>query len=543
MKALTDVISKNSRRKEEKLGVTFKEKVLAGLSFIIVFSFLAVVMEVASIYVTKKLSEFNQTYAFVNLLLLLNFFILFTKSIFESLNVLYFSRDLRILLRMPLKPIDILHAKLSNMIISEYTMEIIMLAIPIVVYGIYTKVSAMFYVYMIDVLLVLPIIPIMLVSFIISIIMRFTNVIKNKSKVLYITIISTVLIVSILTMTLSTSNNSTFEEVVLNANGLAEKIADYFVLIKPIMNTLLNYDNVNGLINFLIYLAESVVIYVALLYLMSKVYLKGAVGTVINSNREKIDNRPLELSDFKKKTKYKSYISKELKTMTRTPIFCIQCLIMPIAYPIVVFFCIVFFLSFANKVGGDSLDRFYEGLLKSSGLAIFLSMGQTLYMMNFSSIIAFSRESRNAIMVKYLPLPLRKQLDLKISIGILTNMFSSFLVAIAYYICLKNILNTILLFSALMLLNIISEKYKVLIDLKNPQLNWDSEYTMMKQNTNVLYVLFYTFIVVMILVASSFIIQNTLLFLCTVLFVTLIINTIISEHVYKKQDIIFKKLF
>lgn len=146
-------------------------------------------------------------------------------------------------------------------------------------------------------------------------------------------------------------------------------------------------------------------------------------------------------------------------------------------------------------------------------------------------------------MVKYLPLPLRKQLDLKISIGILTNMFSSFLVAIAYYICLKNILNTILLFSALMLLNIISEKYKVLIDLKNPQLNWDSEYTMMKQNTNVLYVLFYTFIVVMILVASSFIIQNTLLFLCTVLFVTLIINTIISEHVYKKQDIIFKKLF
>lgn len=146
-------------------------------------------------------------------------------------------------------------------------------------------------------------------------------------------------------------------------------------------------------------------------------------------------------------------------------------------------------------------------------------------------------------MVKYLPLPLRKQLDLKISIGILTNMFSSFLVAIAYYICLKNILNTILLFGALMLLNIISEKYKVLIDLKNPQLNWDSEYIMMKQNTNVLYVLFYTFIVVMILVASSFIIQNTLLFLCTVLFVTLIINTIISEHVYKKQDIIFKKLF
>lgn len=252
MKALTEVISKNSRRKEEKLGATFKEKALSVFAFIIVFSFLAVIMEVASIYVTKKLSEFNQTYAFVNLLLLMNFVILLTKSIFESLNVLYFSRDLRILLRMPLKSKDILHAKLVNMIISEYMMEIIMLAIPIVVYGIYTKVAPLFYVYMIGVLLVLPIIPIMLVSFIIAVIMRFTNMIKNKSKVLYITIIATVLIVSALTIALSSSDNSSFEEVVLNANGLAEKIANYFILIKPIMNTLLNYDNINGLFNFLI---------------------------------------------------------------------------------------------------------------------------------------------------------------------------------------------------------------------------------------------------------------------------------------------------
>ena len=543
MKALTEVISKNSRRKEEKLGATFKEKALSVFAFIIVFSFLAVIMEVASIYVTKKLSEFNQTYAFVNLLLLMNFVILLTKSIFESLNVLYFSRDLRILLRMPLKSKDILHAKLVNMIISEYMMEIIMLAIPIVVYGIYTKVAPLFYVYMICVLLVLPIIPIMLVSFIIAVIMRFTNMIKNKSKVLYITIIATVLIVSALTIALSSSDNLSFEEVVLNANGLAEKIANYFILIKPIMNTLLNYDNINGLFNFLIYLAESVVIYVVLLELMSKIYLKGAIGTVINSNIEKIDDKPLELADFKKKSKYKSYVYKELKTMIRTPIFCIQCLIMPLAYPLLVFFCIVFFLSFANEVGGDSLNRFYEGLRRASGLAIFLSIGQTLYMMNFSSIIAFSRESINAIMVKYLPLPLKKQLNLKISIGILTNMFSSFLVAITFYLCLKSPLNTLLLFAGLTLLNFIGEKYKVLIDLRNPQLKWDSEYTMMKQNTNVMYVLFYTFIVIMILVATSFMVQTTLMYLFAVVAATLIINTIIDEHIYQNQDEIFKKLF
>ena len=122
-------------------------------------------------------------------------------------------------------------------------------------------------------------------------------------------------------------------------------------------------------------------------------------------------------------------------------------------------------------------------------------------------------------------------------------MFSSFLVAITYYLCLKSPLNTLLLFAGLTLLNFIGEKYKVLIDLRNPQLKWDSEYTMMKQNTNVMYVLFYTFIVIMILVATSFMVQTTLMYLFAVVAATLIINTIIDEHIYQNQDEIFKKLF
>ena len=140
MKSLDSVIFKNSIRRDERIGKTTREKVLSVISFEIVFVFLAVIMIATSIYVTVKLDEIDQTYAFVNILLLMNFLILFTKSIFESLNVLYFSKDLKTLLRMPIKPISILHSKLQNMIISEYPMEIVMLAIPMIVYGIFTKV-------------------------------------------------------------------------------------------------------------------------------------------------------------------------------------------------------------------------------------------------------------------------------------------------------------------------------------------------------------------------------------------------------------------
>lgn len=78
------------------------------------------------------------------------------KSIFESLNALYFSKDLKILLRMPIKSKDIVNGKLINMILSEYQMETIMLAIPMIVYGILTKAGALFYTYMIIILAILP---------------------------------------------------------------------------------------------------------------------------------------------------------------------------------------------------------------------------------------------------------------------------------------------------------------------------------------------------------------------------------------------------
>ena len=150
MRKITSIIIKNSRRQEKQ--ETIKEKILSVIAFLIVFLSLAITMIVTSIYVTKELAKINQEYTFINILLLMNFIILFGKSIFESLNALYFSKDLKILLRMPIKSKDIVNGKLINMILSEYQMETIMLAIPMIVYGILTKAGVLFYTYMIIIL-------------------------------------------------------------------------------------------------------------------------------------------------------------------------------------------------------------------------------------------------------------------------------------------------------------------------------------------------------------------------------------------------------
>ncbi len=545
MKNLTSVILKNSKRGNRLKSK--KEMVLSFLAFLIVFFYIAGIMIAVSIYVTKKLIQINQAYTFVNILLLFNFLILFAKSIFESLNVLYFSKDLKILLRMPIKSIDILNSKIIYMVISEYEMELIMLGIPMIIYGLLTHVGILFYFYMILILLILPIIPILISSLVISIIMRFTNFIKNKSKVIYITVILSIFILTFITSTFNSIDNFSIQsitEIVLKTNGIAEEIANYFILIKPIMNTLLNYNNINGFKNLVLYFAENIITYILIIYIISKIYLKGAIGASINSNKNTIkNNKQLMIKDFKRKNKSISYIKKEIKILLRTPIFFIQCIIMPIAYPLSMFLIILFLVGFANFVGLNLWQKLNEIASSTMGIAMFIGIGQVCYMMNFTSIIAISKESKNAIITKYIPINLIKQFKLKTFLGLTTNSISTILVTTFYYMCTKNIIYSILLLILLIQINFIGEKVKLLIDLNKPQITWDNEYTMMKQNTNVMYELFYTLLLGGIILLIGNFINSIKIFLIINFIVFVILNYFINKYINKNNYKIFSKIY
>ncbi len=544
MNTLTKIIIKNAKRQEKQ--ETIKEKILSAIAFLIVFLSLAVTMIVTSIYVTKELNKINQEYMFINILLLMNFIILFGKSIFESLNALYFSKDLKILLRMPIKSKDIVKGKIINMIISEYQMETIMLAIPMIIYGIMEKVQPQFYLYALIILLVLPVIPIMITSTIIAIIMRFTNGIKNKTLVMYMTIILSLVALDFVFTGFNHSRNlnvSDFESSVLRINGISEKIAEQFILIKPIMNTLLNYNNIKGIQNLVLYLLESGLTYILGILAISKIYLKGAIGTTINGKRSERTAEKLNIEDFKNKNKNIAYLEKDIKLMSRTPIFCIQCLIIPIVYPLIILFVLLIAIAFSRLVGVDLIADLTKEMNTSKMQAIFICVGEVFFMMNFSSIIGISKESKSAILTKTIPIDYQKQFNMKTYIGKFLNMLATIIVTLAYYETTKDIQPTIVMFAILYLLNSIGEKVKLYIDLRKPQIEWESEYAMMKQNTNIMNVLFYTLAILVIVVAISQLISSPSIYLAVILIITLIANFTINNYISKNKNKIFKKIY
>ena len=544
MNSLTAVILKNSKRQEKKN--TLREKMLSFLAFSIVFLSLSISMIVVSFYVISRLQTINQEYTYINVLLLMNFIILFAKSIFESINTLYFSKDLKILLRMPLKDRELVHAKLINMIISEYQMEFIMLAIPMIVYGILTSANILFYLYALIILIILPVIPIIITSTVISIIMRFTNIMKNKTQAMYTAIVLAVIVVGVITSGFSDfqlTSVTDFEESVFQANGIAREISKQSRFLETIMNILLNYKTIVGLKKMLVYVAESVLIYIAGLFIISKVYLKGAIGTTINSRKTDKEKTELKLEDFKQDNKNKSYIKKELKILARTPIFCIQCLIIPIIYPLTIFLVLVIAVLLSKMIGLDIIANFMGIINTPKGQAIFLGVADVFFMMNFCSIIGVSKDSKGSILIKSIPMGLYRQFNLRTIIGRTINMFSAFIITIAYAYTTKNVLLTVCVFAIVCMMNGIGEKAKLLIDLEKPKINWDNEYTMMKEHTNVMYVLFYTLATLGILFAVGMILKSVQIYIITVLIIYLIANYIINNYIRRNKNKIFMKVY
>lgn len=549
MNSLNKVIFKNSHRRDNE-NKSIVNKALTVFIFFIIFGTISTIMGVASYYLTTELIKVNQAPAFINIVLLIMFIFLFSKSVFESLNNLYFAKDLKIFLRMPISPIKLVRAKINNMIVSEYVMELMMLLSPILVYGYLVKAGILFYIYVAIILLLLPIIPIVLTSLITSVIMRFTNVIKNKTQVQYISIFIVFIVLWIITSLFSTGEGISLErftEKMLEVNGLIELISEYFIILKPIMNSLINYETMTGIVNIFIFTMESLVTYYLSTWIISKIYLKGAIGTVVNTNNMQTKkNSELKISECKQKTPKRAFLSKELKQIMRTPIFCLQCIILPMVYPILfIGIPAIALITFARNVGFDFFANMQENILGPIGISIAMSIAQVLYIMNFTSIIAISREGKKAKLMKTIPISLYKQFQYKLYPALIADGVIACIVTKCYSLFLPeiNLLFSIFLFIILMELCLVQEKVMIMIDLKKPKITWTSEYAMMKENVNVMYEFFYAVIVVILLTGIGFVMNNMIMLMFVVFFILLLINLVINYYVKKNQIRLYRKIF
>ena len=540
---LTKVFLKTSfSNMNTQMGMPSKSnKIVSKILYVVLFLYLAAIVSLFSGGMVESLKIINQQEIFIGLILLVVTAFCVIQTIFSSINVFYFTKDNEYILPLPLKPYEIILARTNVLIITEYIVTVLIGFIPLLVYGVLTSVSMSYYLLMFVALVLVPILPILLVSIIVMIIMSFAKITKNKNK---FQLIATILVLSIvIALSLSTTKlqdditNEQLAHMLVEANGMVDLLKGYFPTLDYAISSLTSDSIVVALIELLkvlVFTISGVIVYV---FIAQKIYFKGLVGNLFSSSSKK-KNIKINTNKYNNSKLYKSYISKEFKCLIRNPVFFMQCLLPAILIPLLMIVMVI--LQMKNSITpqmSEQLNSFNGNTFIVA--CVILGVIQFFSMFIYIAITAISRDGKNAIFMKYIPVSLYKQYIYKcipnIVMGSITSIIS---IVIANIILKLDMLMIVLVFIAAIIMNVAESIILIIIDLKRPKLEWDSEYAVVKQNFNLIFPMIISMVAIFIIILAGVFLTNINVYIGIIILYLIfaIILYFANMYLYKNQN-------
>lgn len=542
---LTKTLLKSSTSDSNKKGEKTSKSFRRILFFVFIYGYVVAFMSFISYYAIKSLIAINQPAVFLNVAFVMMFGFCILQTLISGLNILFFSKDLDFLLPLPITPNKIIISKLNCLIISQYMMSAMIVLPGVIIYGYLLNLEYYYYIVAILNLLTFPVIPVAIISGLLTLVMRFTKIIKNKEFVQYLTILLTLfLIIAVQSLSgpTGTSSQEDIAQSLLETNGLVEKISSGLINIKLMMNSIINYNSLDGILNLLVLIISSIVTYLLVAYLMSKIYVKTVIS-LSTVKMKKVKNIDLA-KDLNSNLMLISYIKKEFKLLVRTPIFFIQCVLPPIIFPIIIGVPAIIGVQDTGVDFGMFLKDFGIVINTNFGLICSLVTIVFMYIFNYTSVTAISRDGENAIFMKYIPLDLKAQIFYKMAPGVILNLIPSIYIILLGSIFIENIaVKTIIyVFVITILINILNNLITLLIDLKNPKLKWITEYAVVKQNTNILFIFLLVAIEIGVIIWMGSLFKTIDVFAITLIVICLILYAYMNRYITKNKNIIFEKI-
>lgn len=465
-----------------------KKSILFWLIIIVFFG-----MAYVSYEIIIFLKQVGQAEIFLNLyFFILAMFLLF-QSILVCANIFFFSKDLENVLHMPIQPIELLLAKFNTMLGMLYIAEGILGFVPLTLYGLLTQASFLFYFWEIIILVIFPVFLALVVSIFVLVMMRFVKFMRNKE--VFQILIAIVLIVVFISLEMVVMNGlfqiksdqQSFEQITTFSEK-TEKIGRNFFVINPSIAILANPTN-----SKMVFLSLGKLICcngiatIVFLTIGKVTYIKDILRSMVSK---------IKSSKKKRKTKYaitmhssrKAYILKELKMLWKEPAFFMQC-IFPVGMILVTgIMGVTTILPILTEIMKEETIRqeLQNMSLNIEMVCYLLIVLQVLFSISNISLTAVSREGKSAIFMKQIPISFYQQFRYKNVPQILLNMVVSFIVLgiVGYVIPIFDITSLIMIFAISMLINSINSYLMLIVDLRRPNLDWDTAYSVVKKSSN-----------------------------------------------------------
>lgn len=431
----------------------------------------------------------------------------FFFGIYVIMNVFYFSKDIEVILPLPFKSSEIVFGKFAAVLLNMYVYTG-MLILPLIVYGVTSKASLMYYLYALIVFLIIPILPMIFASLICMALMRFANLSKHKDAFKMFTGCASLIIIVLFNFFNTSSGKNSrdmLQRFAEGNNNMIDMMNGIFITNKFSSYALLYNNQLKGLLYIIVSLILSLIIFSIYYYIGGKLYLKGIIG--INeaySERENI----LENGKVDKLTKInsplKALVKRDIKVIFRTPQFFINCVAMIFYMPAIIGMAMLSngkLSQFRSML--DSGPKYYGFVI----VAAFIG-GSACIMTGGAGATALSREGKDFIISKYIPVDYKIQLHSKIISSLCIDEFGAVIIAIILILLgakpVLAVLGVIASIGSILLITMIG----IYIDFRNPKLNWENERAMFKNNYISLIIMLIAFVLGVILVGIAVIIKN-----------------------------------
>ena len=425
-------------------------------------------------------------------------------AVFSMANLFYYNKEAETLLSYPVKSGELFIARFLSSLTSQY-LVLFMFIFPIIFgVGIGINANPLYYVYAGSICFLMPLLPSAIVAVILMILSKVINLGKRKTLFMYITIA----LVMIFSLGYGIGMGYLLEMDIADLaslfSGQATSVISMTKYVFPLFNSatysLLYCEEVIGGASFGTFIGFNILALVILYILGEVFYVKGLMKDG-GSKKEKKSIEEIYKSD--KGGVMLSLMKKEWKTVVRTPVFMLNIVVMNIIFPILFLVTLVISPSESNFKGID---------FNNAGVYL-ISFAIILFMCSFCGATggtsAISREGKAAKYMKVFPVSLKKQIDAKVMISFLIDIFVAVIAEIGVIFVFEMPFIYLLLINIPLIPFILTINYfYVLMDLKRPKINWDDESEAIKQNVTVFVGMLLSMIIPVIVAIPGVLIYN-----------------------------------
>lgn len=408
--------------------------------------------------------------------------LLLIMGIFMVISAFYFTDDISILVPLPLKPWQILTSKLAVVTINEYLTGAVLFIPAAIAYTQLIGGGLMYWLSMVLVFLLLPILPLVVASLVALMLMKFIN---RRHRDLMMVIASLVLVVIILAINFSlqasiAEDPAQLQRIITERFGLVQSIGNRFPPAVWATKAIAVAGSPEGFFNLGLFLGVTTLGLLALAWSSERLFYAGLIGGgEVTKRRRKLTSSELTTQTVTRSV-FSALFWREWKIFLRTPIFAMNgfmgALIMPIA--------MIFPLLAQGK-----LPQFQGFIQSSKGTLIFSLVVAALIAflgsINTIASTSVSREGKLFYISKMIPIPAKTQVQAKLAHGFVGALVSAVPITIAFVLLAKP---GFLPVAAAIITGLVATVFGMgiglLVDMFRPFLTWTNPQQAVKQNFN-----------------------------------------------------------